>query len=97
MHLSVSVSVESCFKISIVLFGIFFNIVAVLYIFLVSWKLKRCLKLQNSKLNKMFKLALNLDALCTGLDALKNLVTFKDKLALPLFFSNSRPAVQGLN
>jgi hypothetical protein len=27
---------------------------------------------------------------CTGLDALKNLVTFKEKLALPLFFSNSR-------
>ena len=48
MHLSVSLSVESCIKISIVLFGIFFNIVAVLYIFLVSWKLKRYLKLQNS-------------------------------------------------
>jgi hypothetical protein len=40
---------------------------------------------------QIFKLALNLDALCTGLDALKNLVTFNDKLALPLFFSNSRP------
>jgi hypothetical protein len=39
---------------------------------------------------------LNLDALCTGLDALKNLVTFKDKLALPLFFSNSRPEMNNV-
>jgi hypothetical protein len=30
---------------------------------------------------------------CTGLDALKNLVTFKAKLALPLFFPNSRPEI----
>jgi hypothetical protein len=32
-----------------------------------------------------------LDTLYTGLDALKNLVTFKPSLALPLFFPNSRP------